>query len=64
MAWRIIYFMILFALVCNIIIVAVSGITGINIYKKYGMEMLKAFWKLMLFITAIYIAVLIGGLIP
>lgn len=64
MAWRIIYFIVLLTLICNLIIITVSGITGVNFYKKYGMQILKAFWQIMLFIIAIYIAVLIGGLIP
>lgn len=59
---RFMYFIILFLLVCNLLIIIMSGLTGVNIYEKYGKQILTVSLQFLLFLVAFYVAMLIAGL--
>ena len=49
-------------LVANLLIVIMSCLTGINIYKKYGKQLFKGFFKFLLLLIIFLIAIAISGL--
>jgi hypothetical protein len=49
-------------LVANLLIVIMSCLTGVNIYKKYGNHLFKGFFKFLLLLTVFLIAIAISGL--
>lgn len=59
---RIAYFVLLVFAIVNFLIVAMSNLTGENIYKKYGKQLLNGFWKFLLVFIAFYVALIISGL--
>ena len=59
---RFIYFILLILIVINLLIIILSNLTGINIYKEYGKQILKAFWQFLLLLIVIYVAIIISGL--
>lgn len=48
----------------NLLIVILSGLTGINIYKKYGKQILKGFLQFLLLLVVFLVAIAISGLNP
>ena len=63
MAVRIIYMIFGFALVVNLVLTFVSLITGVNLYQKYGKQILNFFIGFGLFVIAVYVVFAIMGLI-
>ncbi len=63
MAVRIIYLIIGITLAVNLVLTFVSLITGVNLYQKYGKQILNFFIGLGLFIIAVYVVFAIMGLI-
>ena len=59
---RFIYFILQIIATLNLLIIILCGLTGINIYKKYGKQILKFFWQFLLIVFAIYFAIAISGL--
>lgn len=59
---RFIYFILLIMIVINLLIIILSNLTGINIYKEYGKQILKAFWQFLLLLIVVYVAIIISGL--
>lgn len=60
---RIVYFVILILAVVNLGIYSLGLLIGENIYKKYGQNILKCFGQILMFFIAIYIALMIAGLV-
>lgn len=59
---RFIYLLLTFLATANLLILIVSGLTGINIYKKYGKQIFKGFLKFLLLLGAFLVAIAISGL--
>jgi hypothetical protein len=49
-------------LIANLLIVIMSCLTGINIYKKYGKQLFTGFFKFLLLLTVFLVAIAISGL--
>ena len=62
MAIRIVYLILAFTLVVNLVLLGVSGVTGVNLYEKYGKQILKFFVGFGLLVIAIYVTLAIIGL--
>ena len=62
MAIRIVYLILAFTLVVNLVLLGVSGVTGVNLYEKYGKQILKFFVGFGLLVVAIYVTLAIIGL--
>ena len=62
MAIRVLLILLSIIIVSNAIILLLSAITGKNIYKDYGKQIVKGFAIFFLFITALYIALSLIGL--
>ena len=62
MARIILRYLIVFALVINLIMIILSYVYGVNIYQKYGKQILKVLGILILLILAFYIALGMIGL--
>lgn len=60
---RIVYFIGLLLIVSNLIIYSISGLMGVNLYKKYGKQILSGFWKFLLLVLALYVTFLLCGLV-
>ena len=63
MAIRILFLILGFALVVNLVLTFVGLITGVNLYEKYGKQILKFFIGFGLFVVAVYVIFAIIGLI-
>lgn len=59
---KIAYFLIFIITVINLLIVLMSGVLGVNLYKKHGKDILKDFFKFLLILSIFYIALAISGL--
>lgn len=59
---RFMFFILLILAVCNLLIIILSGLTGINIYEKYGKQILLGILQFLLFLIAVYVAIMIAGL--
>lgn len=59
---RFIYILFFILAVLNLLLVLISGILNINLYKKYGKDILKGIFKILLIFSIAYIAVAISGL--
>ena len=62
MALRILFLILGFILVVNIVLTSVGLVMNVNLYKKYGKEILNFFAIFTIFIIAIYIVFGILGL--
>lgn len=63
MAIRILFLILGFILVVNLVLTFVGLITGVNLYEKYGKQILNFFIAFALFIVAVYIIFAVIGLI-
>ena len=63
MALRILFLIIGATIAINLVLSAVSLITGINLYQKYGKQILIFFGGFIVFIVAVFITISILGLI-
>ena len=63
MAIRILFLILGFTLVVNLVLTFVGLILGVNLYEKYGKEILKFFVGFFLFIVILYIVFAFLGLI-
>lgn len=63
MAIRIIFLILAFVLVVNLVLLGVGTITGVNLYKTYGKQILNFFMYFGLIIIAIYVIFAFMGLI-
>lgn len=59
---RFIYFLLTIIATVNLLILLVSGLTNINIYKVYGKSLLKGFCQFMLLLVAFMVAIALSGL--
>lgn len=59
---RLIYFILMLLATANLLIMILSGLTGINIYKKYGKKILKGLFNFLLLLLAMLVAMAICGL--
>lgn len=60
---RIVYFIGLLLIVSNLIIYSIGGLMGVNLYEKYGKQILNGFWKFLLLVLALYVTFLLCGLV-
>ena len=63
MAIRILLMILAFALVVNLVLSGVSLASGVNLYKKYGKQIMIFFISFAILIVAIYIIFAFMGLI-
>ena len=63
MAVRILLLILGFVLVVNLVLTFVGLITGVNLYEKYGKQILNFFIGFALFIVAAYVVLAIIGLV-
>lgn len=63
MAIRILFLLLGIVLAVNIVLSAVGLINGVNLYQKYGKQILIFFISLILFVIAGYIILALIGLI-
>lgn len=61
---RFIFLLLTILATANLLILIVSGLTGINIYKKYGKQILKGFLQFLLLLVVFLVAIAISGLNP
>lgn len=59
---RFIYFLFTVLATLNLIIVILSGLLGVNIYKKYGKHILKGMFQFLLLLIVFLVAIAISGL--
>lgn len=59
---RFIYFLLMILATGNLIIMILSGLLGVNIYKEYGKHILKGFLQFCLLLVTFLIALAISGL--
>ena len=62
MAIRILLFLASLFLLSNIVIILVSLICGVNLYKKHGSAIIKGYGIFILFIVAAYVVMALLGL--
>ena len=62
MVIRILMLLFALALIVNLVIIACCYITGINLYEKYGKQMVIGVCLFAVFVAAIYVAVAFIGL--
>lgn len=60
---RFAYLIFIFLIITNLAIYFIGNIMNINLYKKYGKQILKCFWNFLLFVLAVYVTFAIGGLV-
>lgn len=63
MAVRILFLILSFVLVVNLVLMFVGLITKVNLYEKYGRQILNFFIGFALFVIAVYVVFAIMGLI-
>ncbi|MBQ2983690.1 MAG: hypothetical protein IJD57_02720 [Candidatus Gastranaerophilales bacterium] len=63
MAIRILLLSLSFILVSNLVLASVGLIMGVNLYEKYGKQILNFFVGFLLFIVAVYVVCAILGLV-
>ena len=63
MTIRILMLIFAFALVVNLVLTLVGFFGGINLYEKYGKQILNFFIGFALFVIAVYVTLAIIGLI-
>ncbi|MBE7707127.1 MAG: hypothetical protein E7Z88_00290 [Cyanobacteria bacterium SIG27] len=63
MAVRILLMIIAMTLMVNLVLVGVSLITRVNLYEKYGKQILNFFIGFGLFVIAVYVVLAIIGLV-
>lgn len=63
MALRIIFLIIAFVIVVNLVLTCVGLISGVNLYEKYGRQIFNFFVGFALFVIAVYVIFAIIGLI-
>ena len=63
MAIRILMLILAFVLVVNLVLTLVGFFSGVNLYQKYGKQILNFFIGFALFIICVYIVFAIMGLI-
>ena len=63
MAVRILMLIIAFILVINLVLTLVGFFSGVNLYEKYGKQILNFFIGFALFVIAAYVVLAIIGLI-
>ena len=63
MAIRILFLILSFVLVVNLVLMFVGLITKVNLYEKYGRQILNFFIGFALFVIAVYVVFAIMGLI-
>lgn len=63
MAVRVLMLLLALVIVANIIIILVSFICNVNLYKTHGKQILNGFGIFILLIVAIYITLAILGLV-
>lgn len=59
---RILFLLFSFLVLVNLCIITTCYITGINLYQKYGKQMLIAFGIFVFLVTALYISLALIGL--
>lgn len=62
MAIRVLLILLALFVLVNFVIMLVSLICGVNLYKKHGNQILKGFGIFILFIVAVYVVMAILGL--
>ena len=62
MALRILFLILGFVLVINIVLTSVGLIMNINLYQRYGKQILNFFAIFVIFIIAVYVVLSILGL--
>ena len=63
MAIRILMLILAFTLVVNLVLILVGFFSGVNLYEKYGKQILNFFIGFALFVIGIYVTLAIIGLI-
>ena len=63
MAFRILLLILSFALVINLVLSCVGLIMGVNLYEKYGKQILNFFIFFILFVVIAYVVFAILGLV-
>ena len=63
MTIRILMLIFAFALVVNLVLTLVGFFSGVNLYEKYGKQILNFFIGFALFVIAVYVTLAIIGLI-
>ncbi len=59
---RFLYLILTTLITANLLIIIVSGLTGINIYEKYGTQIFKGFLQFLLLLVVFLVAIAISGL--
>ena len=59
---RFVYFLLMIMATVNLLILMISGLTGINIYKSYGKQLIKGFCQFILLLIVFMVALAISGL--
>jgi hypothetical protein len=59
---RFVYIFLFILAVINLILIVLSGLLNINIYSKYGKNILKGVFKILLVFVIAYIAFILAGL--
>ena len=62
MAIRVLFILLSLFVLVNIVIMLVSLICGVNMYKKHGSQIIKGFGIFILFIVAVYVVLAVLGL--
>ena len=62
MALRILFLIIGATLAINLVLASVSLVTGVNLYQKYGKQILIFFGAFAVFIVAVYVVIALLGL--
>lgn len=59
---RFVYFLLMILATGNLLIIILSGLTGINIYKRYGKHIFHGVLQFLLLLVVFLIAIAISGL--
>lgn len=63
MAFRVLLLFLSLFILANIVILIISLIFNVNLYKKHGQQLIKGFVLFILFVVAVYVVFAIMGLI-
>ena len=63
MAIRILFLILSFIILVNLVLSSVGLIMGVNLYEKYGKQILNFFVAFILFVVAVYVICAILGLV-